>query len=131
MSKYKSNLLKRKFQWLPPSPQRTRHVESTSIRWRYYVDTSNRENIDEFKRHFDVPFQCNFDVGKIDILTMYFFRRSFDDWKIDVVWMYFTQRDFNGQKIDDVWTYFVRPNFDGKKNRRCFDLFFDVILMEN
>ena len=55
-----------------------------------------KENMDEFLRHFDVLLRCNFN-GR----------------KIEDVWTYFVWRNFNGKKIDVVSMYFLN-NFDGK-----------------
>ena len=65
-----------------------------------------------------------------EFLLSLLFRRNFDWRKNDVVSTYFVRRNFDKRKIKVVSTCFVRPNFDEQRNGRCFDVFFDAILME-
>ena len=111
------------------------------------ISICQRENIDKCPHHFDVIFHCDFIGQKISVVLTYFPRRNVHGPKIDVVFMYFLQRNFDGKKIDVVSTYFARrnfdewkidivstfvwSNFDRKKNGRCFNVFFDAILMKN
>ena len=73
------------------------------------------KNIDNFPRHFDVFFRCNFGRRKIDVASTYFLRCNFDERKIDVILMYFVRRDFDEQNIDVVSMYYFQSDFDGWK----------------
>ena len=64
--------------------QRARHVESTSIRRRYYVDTL-KTKFRRIPRHFHELFQCNFADRKILVVSTYFFRSNFAGRKIHIV----------------------------------------------
>ena len=59
-----------------PNPRRF-DVNITSI--------CQRPNFDEFPRHFQVLFRCNFADRKIDVVSTYLFRRNFTGRKIHVV----------------------------------------------
>ena len=96
-----------------PTSQWTQHVESTSIRCEYYVDTS-KGMYPRVSTLFPRIFWCNFNGWKIDVMSTYFLWRNFDGLENDVVLTYFLWHIFDGQKIDVVLTYFLPGNFDGR-----------------
>ena len=67
--------------FLDQHSKRAHHVEFTSIRNRYCVDTS-KSKFRQISRHFHVLFRCNFAGRKIHVVSTYFFRCNFDDRKI-------------------------------------------------
>ena len=113
---------------LVSTTQWAHHVESTSIRRRYYVDTW-KTKFDEFPRHFHVLFRCNFANRKIHDISMYFFRRSFTGWKILVNSTYF----FGVILLLEKSSLFPRILFDVilmfEKSTLFPRTFFDVISM--
>ena len=73
----------------------------------------------------------NFEEPKIDLVLMYFVRRNFDEQKIfaNLTYFFFDITSVSEKSI--ISMYFFPPNFDGQKNRSCFNIFFDAVLMEN
>ena len=104
------------------SSRRRVDVDITSIR--------QKENIDEFPRHFDAFFPCNINGRKTHIISTYFVRRNIDEWKIDVIPMHLLRRYFDGQKFNFFSMYFFQSNFDWW-NVNVFSMYcFDARLMD-
>ena len=126
-------------------PQRAHHVESTSIRRGYYVETSKTKfrrvstsfpctfsmqfGWSKNPRRFHVLFSTYFADQKIHVISTYFFRCNFDGGKIHNVFTYSFRCNFDGQKIYVASTYFFQRNFDGRNMTLFLRTFFDVILM--
>ena len=80
--------------------QRTEHLELTSIRCRYYVQTSKTK----YSRSL---FLWNLNEWKVDVVSTYFLWSNFNGWKINFVLTYLSQLNFDRWKIDVVLTYLV------------------------
>ena len=96
--------------WLP-------NGHTTSNRRWFDVDVMSirrRPNFDEITRRFHVLFRCNFDGGKIHVVSTYFFQCNFDGRKIHLISTYFFRCNFFRWNIHGVSTYFLRRNFDGR-----------------
>ena len=78
-----------------PNPRRF-DVNITSI--------CQRPNFDEFPRHFQEHFRCNFADRKLHVVSKYFFWSNFAGRKIDFVSTYLFRRNFTGKKIHVVST---------------------------
>ena len=98
-------MLKQRWFWVDTKPnfvllyQQTQHVESM-LKLRRHV------NMDEFPRHFDVLFWCNFDGRIIDVTLMYIF---------DMILMDGKSTKLQRASFD---VYFYRT-----KSRGCFSVF--------
>ena len=101
------------FNWISLVSSNLPNGHTTSNPCRFDVDITSicrRPNFDEFARHFRVPFRCNFDGRKMQVVFMYFFRRN-----------------FAGRKIHVISTYSFWCNYDGRKSHLFPGTFIGVI----